>query len=109
MRVLDTQDMHALRRARQAAVEALDRKSVDINEVTTPFSCWNRTSEHQILVAGASEMLPNTDSTLCRELASIQRSDLTLLVSTSEYWRLLRHWQVSTLDYGTDYPTQKTF
>jgi len=62
-RVLDMQDMHSLRRARQAVIEAGGS------------------------VADAMHTVPNATSSandLARELASVHRSDLTLVCSSAE-------------------------
>ena len=70
LRVLDTQDLHSLRKARQALVQA-GRSSRTVH-------------------AGACFVDPN-DSLLCRELSSMHRSDLSLLVSSYEQHLLTHH------------------
>ena len=73
--VLDMQDMHALRWGRQHIVEAWDEKRRRRNPEEDPFGCLQEVLGH----------LPGVeDDRLLRELASIHRSDLTLVCSPYE-------------------------
>ncbi len=84
LRVLDTQDLHFLRRSRQQRVEA----ALERGGEPDPRLWDNRSVEAEAL------LLNMTDEHLTREMASILRSDLTLLVSPFEQALLSRRFQL---------------
>jgi glycosyltransferase involved in cell wall biosynthesis len=77
--VLDMQDMHSLRHARQAAIKASDRLG--------PASLENLPIDVRPSIS---------DKRLLRELAAIHRSDLTIACSPAEMDMLHLHYQIPT-------------
>jgi hypothetical protein len=76
--VLDMQDMHSLRWGRQAIAESWDKEARKQAQHSDPLGCLPRVLNY----------LPNVeDERFLRELASIHRSDLTLVCSPREL-----HW-----------------
>lgn len=80
IRVLDTQDLHCLRRAREAALEA----GWTLDRIQSPSP-----------EEGAEMIDRFAREDLLRELSSIYRSDLTLVISSFEMRLLLQAYQVS--------------
>jgi hypothetical protein len=85
VRVLDTQDLHFLRRARQSLIEA----QIPADKLHSQPAVLTS----KVIDAGLH--LPLTDQTLCRELSSAHRSDLVLTVSPYEQHLLVHHMGVS--------------
>jgi O-antigen biosynthesis protein len=71
IRIIDTQDLHFLRRAREKALK-----------------------QGASLTAIASANIPLMDESSCRELASLYRSDLSLIISDFEMQLLETHFQI---------------
>ena len=89
-RVLDMQDLHALRYARQALVVAASGSGDGGGGAEKEGG-----AEGVPLIAAAAMTLPDaTDSCLCRELAAVHRSDLTLVCSPVEQQLLQEAFQV---------------
>jgi len=80
LRVLDTQDLHFVRRARHAALEECERQDPSTTAILNAVS----TSVHDFM-DHAELVRPH----VLREIGSILRSDLTFVVSNFEY-KLLR-------------------
>lgn len=81
VRVLDMQDFHSLRQGRMELVKELDSTSQP----------WDN------IIAQAKQHTPShLDSMLLRELASIHRSDLTLVCSAYEYHLLENTYDIAT-------------
>ena len=77
IRVVDMQDMHSLRQGRKSVVEQ-----------SRDESSWD-------CITKATQYIPsNQDTMLLRELASIHRSDLTLVCSSHEYKLLTDVYQI---------------
>lgn len=73
--VLDMQDMHSLRAGRQRIVKEFDKHCNIYGDDVDPFESMNQVLDY----------IPSADDPhLLRELASIHRSDLTLVCSPSE-------------------------
>ena len=98
LRVLDTQDLHFLRRHRQRAVERMQAERAGGSEGGTtpspPTPAPRRTQKAlspqeryqaalSVALRGGTPVRPNEDPVL-RELAAIYRSDLTLIISDHE-------------------------
>ena len=114
MHILDTQDLHFLRRYRQKIIEKSNLSKDSLNnyiesrksklasfngeftELSQDYSSWfnsqineDKELESKVLLAGYNIPLDNKD--FCREYASICRSDGTLMVSPYETELLLHH------------------
>ena len=81
IRVLDTEDLHGLRRARQLSLEAMDQKERD-NHIYV---------DDQLL---SSSTVYNTIA--LREMISMHRSDLSLVVSDVELSYAQKHYAIPT-------------
>lgn len=82
--ILDMQDMHSLRSGRQELVQSLDRQFTD-----------NAEDPLQLVFPNVMEyIVPHDNDKLLRELASIHRSDLTLVCSPYEHDLLTREYQI---------------
>lgn len=88
MRVLETQDLHFLRRARESLVTESLRTSPEVKDDPQPPGGV----EAELHISGSS--MRNDDT--WRELASIHRSDLTLVCSDFESELLAREWGVAS-------------
>ena len=82
LHVLDTQDLHCVRKYRQMLVEKceVDRFTSDVIK-----------TEQEV----AHVMIPSRNEGLCREIASILRSDVVLLVSSFEKQLLEERYGIS--------------
>lgn len=83
--VLDMQDIHSLRWARQRSVQQMDKES--------PFDA---TKASHVRYDAAIHVVPDaTDDRLLRELASIHRCDASLVCSPVEMDLLRRHYDIA--------------
>ncbi|MDO6567528.1 glycosyltransferase family 4 protein [Alteromonas sp. 1_MG-2023] len=89
IRILNTEDVHSLRQARHDAVKAQDNalrasKGIATSSLNTPI----------LPIANAAKNADYNTALAQREIASILRSDITLVISRTEYALLTDHYQV---------------
>lgn len=83
VQVVDMQDMHSLRRGRQAVAKKLSSPAIDAS------TWWEKCLRESV-----SYIPENSDKMLLRELASLHRSDISLVCSPIEHKLLVNKYQL---------------